>query len=194
MGLCRQSHDGPAEHSFWFCQVRKPWWPHSCPLCCLCVLCSIMSSFKLVQNPISPRGRANIDSTCCWFIPVEKFVCAVLRHEPLFHLWLSMTLKESVGMEACALNPHWAHLWADKNRFKYCRPESRSDCPPNISIYKSLWCSWRTNNNYNRVLLILLRVSLLRSTGLVCLEPFGKGEAGSFLSTISLNNYLECTL
>lgn len=50
----------------------------------------------------------------------------------------------------CALNLLWAHLWADKNRFKCCRPESCSACPPNISVNESLWCSWRPNNNYKQ--------------------------------------------
>ncbi len=100
--------------------------------------------------------------------PLKSSVCGCVFSDS------TAALKESVWMAVCALNLHWAHLWADKNRFKYCRPESCSDCPPNISIEKSFWCSWRTNNNYNRVLLISLRVLLLRSPELVCLELFGR--------------------
>lgn len=156
-----------------------------------------MFSFNLAWNLISPRGRANIDSTRHWFTRVEKFVCAVskARNDPyaatvasaFFFFFSSQIQKSSTrsrvrssesfvrpvyGKAVSALNLHWAHLCAHKNRFKYCRPEPCSDCPPNISINKSLGCSWRPNNNYNRVLLISLRVPLLRSAGLVCLELF----------------------
>lgn len=144
--------------------------------------------FNPVWNLISPPGRANIDSTCHWFTRVEKFVCTKrsirCNHRLLLFPqnpksstcgWVGCSesfVRPVYGKAVSALNLHWAHLCTHKNRFKYCRPEPCSDCPPNISINKSLWCSWRPNNNYNRVLLISLRVPLLRSAGLVCLELF----------------------
>ncbi len=90
----------------------------SCPLCCLCsvrVLCSIVFSFNPVWNLISPWGRANIDSTCRWFISVEKFVCPVLQHAPIHTLHpspLFLTLKSSI----CG----WEYSWWPRSFLREC--------------------------------------------------------------------------
>lgn len=134
---------------------------------------------------------------CCWTVclswikaqtdPSTPFF--LLLHTEVFHLRLGVLL--SVGWQPVPWTYTGPICGLIKTGLSAVGPESCSDCPPNISIYKSLWCSWPTNNNDNRVLLISLRVPLLRSAGLVCLELSEKARRDpsclQFHLTITLN-------
>lgn len=149
-----------------------------------------------VKSNFPPEGCQILTQLAADSVVLKSLFAPFQRPEPIHH-FLFLNLNSICGRQLHKeQSAPWTYtgpiLSADKNRFKYCQLESCSNCPPNISINKSFWCSWRLNNNYNRVLLISLRVLLLRSAGLICLDLFER-QVG-FLSTISLNNYLECTL